>query len=549
LAAWRIGRMVTDDSTSITDSALLQERLARLGKVMFLVAMSGVLFRGVVEASSGGFGQLIEPNFLWNLGGNLTFGALWLVCAGPPRSVQFVTHLENVCLFAACVAYSVMGATWHESLMASSPGASSQVLALSHDHISTLVLLVLTYALVIRAAMIPSTARRTRWLTGLLGIPLVVIATHGYEPTAEDASLLGQAVGTAVWWTFTVVICSVISSTIYGLRRKVIEARKLGQYTLEAKLGEGGMGLVYRASHAMLRRPTAIKLLRPGQGQAIDLARFEREVRMTARLSHPNTVTIYDYGRTQDDVFYYAMELLEGADLDSLVRHCGPQPPSRVVHILERVADALSEAHEIGLIHRDIKPSNIVLCARGGSLDVPKVVDFGLVRQVEEADEIPLTISGMVLGTPRYMSPEAIVQGESVDGRTDLYAVGAMGYYLLTGEHAIEGSTVMQLCWNQVHSKPIPPSDHLGHPLPGDLEQILLDCLAKEPGDRPDSAASLRDRLRACADVPRWTNQDAQEWWALHGDKLPGDRSNTDAFPAVAPSEARTILVDPSPAR
>jgi len=513
-----------------------------LGKVMFIVAMSGVCLRGVIEATSIGPAQLLEANFLLNVTGNLCFGVLWIVCAGPVRTPRFVAGLENICLFAACVAYSFMGAQLHGLAIAGEEQVSAQALTLSHEYTSTIVLLVLTYALVIRAAVVPSTARRTRWLTGLLGVPLVIISTHAYVPMAADASKAGHALETAIWWSFTVIICSVISTTIYGLRRKVIEARKLGQYTLEEKLGEGGMGMVYRASHGMLRRPTAIKLLRPGLVDPTDLIRFEREVIMTAKLSHPNTVTIFDYGHTQDGIFYYAMELLEGTDLWKLVKHCGPQDPRRVVHILERVADALAEAHSIGLIHRDIKPSNIVLCARGGQLDVPKVVDFGLVRGLEEVGEIPLTGAGQVMGTPHYMPPEAILEGRTIDARSDLYSLGGIGYFLVTGQDVFRRSSQVELFLAQVRDQPIPPSERLGSPVPHELQEIIMCCLAKDPEERPQSADELRQLLQNCRGIEAWRPADAQDWWAQHGDELPGMRSAGSTYPEVMPSEARTIL-------
>ncbi|MEE2827880.1 MAG: serine/threonine-protein kinase, partial [Myxococcota bacterium] len=245
-------------------------------------------------------------------------------------------------------------------------------------------------------------------------------------------------------------------------------------------------------------------------------------------LSHPNTVTIFDYGRTPDDIFYYAMELLEGADLAVLVRASGAQPPARVAHILERVADALAEAHGIGLIHRDIKPSNIVLCSRGGKLDVPKVVDFGLVRQLGDAAEMGLTGEGSILGTPLYLAPESIRGGGAVDGRADLYALGAVGYYLLTGSHLFGGSQLLEICWKHLETPPEPPSERLGRPVPAALEQVLLDCLEKDPDKRPQTAADLRDRLRACvASLGPWGQVQAEEWWAR----------NQQASPALQGSE------------
>jgi serine/threonine-protein kinase len=300
---------------------------------------------------------------------------------------------------------------------------------------------------------------------------------------------------------------------IFGLRREIQEARRLGQYTLEEKLGEGGMGAVYRARHAMLRRPTAIKLLPPAKSSEAALARFEREVQLTACLSHPNTVSVFDYGRTPDGVFYYAMEYLEGANLQALVRDDGPQPPARVAHVIGQVASALVEAHGIGLIHRDIKPENIILCERGGRPDVAKVVDFGLVRDPEPGSGARLTLTNVVQGTPLYLSPEAIRAPETVDARSDLYALGAVAYFLLTGTHVFGGATAVEVCSHHLHSLPEPPSDRLGRPLPPGLERLVLACLAKDPGRRPPSAAALQDALAGLCDVGRWSEAEARAWW------------------------------------
>jgi serine/threonine-protein kinase len=273
------------------------------------------------------------------------------------------------------------------------------------------------------------------------------------------------------------------------------------------------MGSVYRARHAMLRRPTAIKLVPPEKASASALARFEREVQLTASLSHPNTVSVFDYGHTPDGIFYYAMEYLEGTNLDALVRADGPQPPARVVHVLRQVASALVEAHGIGLIHRDIKPENVILCERGGIPDVAKVVDFGLVRDLEPASGARLTQANVIHGTPLYLSPEAIRAPDAVDARSDLYGLGAVGYYLLTGTHVFGGATTVEVCSHHLHSQPVPPSERLGRPVPAGLERLILACLEKEPARRPATAAELRDALGDLDDVGSWGERDAREWW------------------------------------
>jgi serine/threonine protein kinase len=322
-----------------------------------------------------------------------------------------------------------------------------------------------------------------------------------------------------------VALATVASRVIYGLRQEVRKALQLGQYTLEEKLGEGGMGTVFRARHAMLRRPTAVKLLPPDKVGESSIERFEREVQNTALLSHPNTVAIFDYGRTPDGVFYYAMEFLDGIDLESLVHDDGPQPPARVVHILRQVCGSLSEAHERGLIHRDIKPANIILCERGGAPDVAKVVDFGLVKDLEQADGI--TKADTLTGTPFYLSPEAI-RGSEVDGRSDLYAVGAVGYYLLCGVNVFEGGTLVEICGHHLHSTPVAPSERLGRALPGGLEAVILACLDKNPDGRPQSARELKSRLESGGDAGPWTEEQAKARWTKHRSALEetrGDRA------------------------
>lgn len=303
------------------------------------------------------------------------------------------------------------------------------------------------------------------------------------------------------------------STTITHLRREVEAARQLGQYTLLQPLGQGGVGLVYAARHAFLQRPTAVKLLQRGNDATL-IARFEREVQLTSRLTHPNTIAIYDFGRTDEGDFYYAMELLDGVSFEGLIREAGPLPAARVVHLIRQVLGALAEAHAIGLIHRDIKPANLMVSVRGGIPDFVKVLDFGLVKETRTEADVAITQTRLILGTPQYLSPEAILGTETVDGRADLYAVGAVAYYLLTGEPVFQGPSVVELCFQHVHEQPIPPSRRCVLAIPESLDAVILRALAKSPSQRFASAQEFMDALDAVILSVPWTSHEADAWWS-----------------------------------
>ena len=296
-------------------------------------------------------------------------------------------------------------------------------------------------------------------------------------------------------------------------RRSALEAKRLGQYALDEEIGAGGMGVVYRAHHDMLHRPTAVKLLHVDKTNDQAIARFEREVQLTSQLTHPNTIAIYDYGRTPEGVFYYAMEYLDGISLHDLVERFGPLHESRVNHILRQLCGSLSEAHNLGLIHRDVKPANIMLTKCGGMCDFVKLLDFGLVKS-QNADR-DVTLAGSLTGTPLYMSPEAI-QHEELDARSDLYAVGAVGYFLLTGTPVFDGKSIVDLCKQHLQATPQRPSERLGKPIDEQLQTIILRCLAKRPGESPASAERCEADLLGCQSSSGWTQVDARAWWAEH---------------------------------
>jgi serine/threonine-protein kinase len=335
-------------------------------------------------------------------------------------------------------------------------------------------------------------------------------------------------------------LAAVVRSTL-RLRCQVEAARRLGQYTLVEKLGQGGMGTVYRARHSMLARPTAIKLLDPQRTDPATLARFESEVRLTSSLSHPNTIVVYDYGHSPEGVFYYSMEYIDGISLQTLVDADGAQPPGRVVPFLLQISSALAEAHGVGLVHRDVKPANIMLCNRGGIPDFVKVLDFGLVKDLVHGDN-KLSQSTTFVGTPLYLAPELVANRSTIDARADLYALGAVGYFLLTGTPVFTGKTTVEVCAKHLSLAPESPSARLGQPIPADLEALILDCLQKDPARRPASAAELVERLRKLEVVP-WEAAQALAWWAAKGTRLM-NKLNTERRTRMNETHGLTLEID-----
>jgi serine/threonine-protein kinase len=337
------------------------------------------------------------------------------------------------------------------------------------------------------------------------------------------ASLLGNNMWLVVEMTIMMGItylCATYGTYVIGnLRQEAFVARQLGQYRLCRLIGAGGMGEVYLAEHQMMKRPVAIKLIRPGKSadpQA--LARFEREVRATAKLSHWNTIEIFDYGRTEDGTFYYVMEYLPGLSLADLVDKHGPLPPARAVHLLMQTCDALAEAHRNGLVHRDIKPGNIFSAQRGGIHDVAKLLDFGLAKPVspDTAPPVQLTQEGAITGSPLYMSPEQALGDSEPDGRSDIYSLGAVAYYVLSGSPPFGGEKAIRIILAHAHEEVVPPSRLRGD-IPADLEQIVLRCLAKNPADRYQDVLALRQALSECSVAGSWSHGDAAKWWQANG--------------------------------
>jgi len=309
---------------------------------------------------------------------------------------------------------------------------------------------------------------------------------------------------------------------VYQLGTEVKRARELGSYQLEEKLGEGGMGEVWRARHRMLARPAAIKLIRPavaGQGQAGASAeavqRFEREAQVIATLRSPHTVTLFDFGIAADGAFYYAMELLDGLDADRLIKKFGAMPPERAIHLLRQVCHSLSEAQSRGLVHRDIKPANIFLCRYGEEFDFVKVLDFGIVRASHDSAATATVDTGefKVQGTPAFMAPEQALAAATVDGRADIYSVGCLAYWFLTGSHVFAADTAMGHLMQHAHQQPEPPSKRARMVIPKALDHLVLSCLAKDPAGRPQSASELSRLLAALPGANAWTQEHARKWW------------------------------------
>jgi serine/threonine-protein kinase len=344
---------------------------------------------------------------------------------------------------------------------------------------------------------------------------LIACVVHGVRPTQAQVvnDLLPFA---AAAWSVPV------ARHFYRLQTQVTRAKAMGSYELLELIGKGGMGEVWSARHRMLTRISAIKLIRPeglvpeAGGSRILLRRFEREARATAALRSPHTVALYDYGTTEEGSFYYAMELLDGLDLETLVLRFGPIPAGRTIWLLSQVVKSLAEAHDMGIVHRDIKPRNIFTCRAGTEYDFAKVLDFGLVKMNVLEQQTCLTREGVTTGTPAYMAPEIATGSPDIDGRADLYALGCVGYWLLTGQLVFEADNAMAIALAHIRNRPMPPSQRTEIEVPASLDGLILRCLEKDPAARPESGRKLLDLLDACSDVAPWTQRQAEAWWHTH---------------------------------
>ena len=496
----------------------VRERLALVGRTLFLVSFGFYLFLLASMVLLGGapFAAVVKsPVSFGHLGGSWTMGAVWLIARRGGRSARALGALDAVGIVVACAFLSLM-----------TLDDGGQILQ---------VLLALTVTVMIRAILVPSRPGRTLLLTALAFLPTVIVCIARHHPTAllpgfsESYQKQYMTLNTVLWSVLGTMLATIVSRVIYGLRRQVAEANELGQYVLEEQIGGGGMGEVWRARHRLLIRPAAIKLIRPqvSADPELLLRRFEREARATAALKSPHTVQLYDFGATEDGRLYYVMELLDGLDLDGLVRQYGPLPPERAVHILRQVCSSLQDAHVNGLVHRDIKPANVVVSRAGTTFDFAKVLDFGLVKLESVAavgagaaaagdDAVKLTSEGSTSGTPAFMAPEVVLGVGDTDHRVDLYALGCVAYWLLTGKLVFEGRSAVEVMFHHAHREPVRPSVRSGAAMPAPLEALVMQCLEKDPARRPASAAEVNAALRAVSLQSAWTVERAEEWWAMH---------------------------------
>ena len=489
--AWWLGMASDEESRSH-----LQSRLVVLSQLLFwaygaLIIMMALLYLRFPD---------IEPehnNKIYGLG---VFGMLLLVAIW--RGFLVRRPLSMRALFTVDVIYaSLSGGIF----------AASILIAYDRTMSMTANILWTCFYVFLRTIVLPSTGERTAVISSIALAPSIAAAAILPYLTKTEFPLPALVGSTVLVAVLVIALATFGSRLIYGLRIQANAAVRLGQYTLGTKIAEGGNGSVYRAHHALLRRPAAIKLIRPDRVDSETLDRFEREVQHMSQLTHPNTVAVYDYGRDPDGMFYYAMEYLDGIDLEKLVAAYGPQPSDRAIAILIQVCGALQEAHNRNIIHRDIKPGNIILCERGDVPDVAKVVDFGLVKEIT-ADRGELDQTGRIFGTPSYLAPECITDPEKLGPAADLYGVGAVGYFLVTGRTVFTGKTSLDVCIQHATATPVPPSE-LAPNMSRELEAVLLRCLAKDPQDRPASAGELAQLLRAIPLQHTWSEADAAQWW------------------------------------
>ncbi len=497
-------------SIEVENTSLLRTRLSAaslLLAIAYAILVAWHLARGMEHTPSGWFilsGRFLLPAII----AGLLLSSLTL-------SSRVLRGLEYA-LFGGLTAFIVVS-EYTVNLWLMQRDEYLAMVAFVKNGVIQMVVLMFLYG-----TFIPNKTRTVAWVVlGMAISPLLALAFltehpdasaaiahfHSAEQTGSNALFLFIAAGMAIYG----------SVVLNGLRTELHVARKFGQYQLVRKLGEGGMGEVYLAEHNLLKRPCALKLIKPEAGtDPVAMARFEREVQSAARLAHPNTIEIFDYGLTGDGTFYYVMEYLQGQSLGDLVRTHGPLPAGRVIYLMRQVCGGLAEAHGMGLVHRDLKPANVFVAVRGGESDVSKVLDFGLVKLTRDPGAANLTSDMTISGTPMFMAPEQTVGDRSLDARADIYALGAVMYHALTGQPPFTGENAFAIM--MAHSRdPVVPPSQLNPSVPADLEQVVLRCLAKKPEDRFPNAKALGQALAACAAANEWGANRAEAWWAAEG--------------------------------
>ncbi|QDU38946.1 Serine/threonine-protein kinase PknB [Maioricimonas rarisocia] len=513
-AAWGLGFCPHHGLTSkATDpfqqqlARLLQSRL-RLATLILLAGFGAYLLQNLlnpaaIEARKPG---LIGPHIAITI--FIGACAAWLSVPGRARRFRQLRVMELVVFGVPALFFAYM--QHHYTCAAFVAG---DVLSASlHLEVSTIpwILLLTMYGVFIPNSWV----RATVIVLMMAAAPLIMAGAVGMRHQAMWDALWGTGLFDSGLHLGIASLIAIYGSHRFGaLQREAYDAQQLGMYTLREKLGSGGMGEVYHAEHHLLKRPCAIKLIRPERADdSHTIARFESEVQATAKLSHPNTIEIYDYGYSDDGTFYYVMEYLPGMSLQQLVESTGPMEPARVIFLLRQVCSALQEAHTSGLIHRDLKPGNIFAAERGGLYDVAKLLDFGLVKSTDAGGDVTLSRDGMVLGSPQYAAPESTIGDGPIDARADIYSLGATAFYMLTGRPVFDGDRALKVVFAHVNQDPDRPSSLLDG-IPDDLEAIVMKCLSKRPESRFASAVELEEALEACEDASGWSQQHAARWW------------------------------------
>ncbi|MEM8946021.1 MAG: serine/threonine-protein kinase [Planctomycetota bacterium] len=493
---------------------LLRNRL-RMVAILLCAGFAAFLIRSLFSLEEYAFGDH-RIVFYAHIAVTLLLGIVaHRLCAHCPVVEKNLGWAELLIFGSSSVFFLLLG--YHKLIFCAELGDG-------HSHIPNIAgawsLLIFCYAL-----FVPNTWKRAAVVMGLMALGPIAIEILAYYNSPEFAELVrisefqGVFVELLMVMVLTVVTATVGVQSIGALRREAFVARQLGQYRLKQMLGSGGMGEVYLAEHEMMKRPCAIKIIRPEKaGNPQVIARFEREVRATAKLSHWNSIDIYDYGRTDDGTFYYVMEFLPGHNLGELVEGHGPLPPARIVHLMRQICDALAEAHEQGLIHRDIKPANIYCAYRGGQFDVAKLLDFGLAKPTTEtdSDDVALTQEGAITGSPLFMSPEQATGSDQVDARSDIYSLGAVMFFMATGQPPFLYKQPIKVMIAHASEAPKSPRE-LNPNLPVELEEIILRCLEKQPEDRVQDTATLRQMLDEVPITDDWSSSIAADWWTNYG--------------------------------